>query len=133
MVKIRLHGTAEEISQAISVIKENFNILNKSDAYADRGESRYSRVYIDAEVKDESSKTIEEFKKLLERQKDLIVSKNIDRTYGCAFMLATGFFGETPINLAQVENIICDFAVRNTAAKLDDYINAIFTSRENQK
>lgn len=57
MVKIRLHGTAEEISRAISVIKENFNVLNKSDAYADRGESRYSRVYIDAELKE--SKTLQ--------------------------------------------------------------------------
>lgn len=51
MIKIRLHGTAEEVRHATREIKERFDVLNVSEPYADRGESVYSRVYIDAETK----------------------------------------------------------------------------------
>ena len=51
MIKIRLHGLPDEISAAKEVIKQNFRILSESDPYADRGESKYIRVYIDAEKK----------------------------------------------------------------------------------
>ena len=51
MIKIRLHGTAAEIMTATKAIKEQFNVFNETEPYADRGKSLYSRVYIDAEPK----------------------------------------------------------------------------------
>lgn len=54
MIKIRLHGTAEEIKNATEVIRAVFKILSQSDLYQDRGRSLYSRCYIEAEVKNKS-------------------------------------------------------------------------------
>ena len=51
MIKIRLHGTLEEIELAISLIHSQFNILSESAPYADRGKSVYYRCYLDCEVK----------------------------------------------------------------------------------
>lgn len=47
MIKIRLHGEPSEIETAINAIEQNFEILSKSGMYADRGASKYSRVYLD--------------------------------------------------------------------------------------
>ena len=131
MIKIRLHGEKQEIEKVSKAIKEQFNVLNVSGLYKDRGESVYYRGYIDAEIKEQSPEIIDEFKKLLEKSKSLIVSKSIDQTYSACFMLATGFFRDTPINLEQIEKIICDFAVMNTAKKLDEeFLNAILKAKK---
>lgn len=54
MIKIRLHGTPEEIAQAKEVISEAFIIQSISANYPDRGASVYCRSYIDAVIKDPS-------------------------------------------------------------------------------
>lgn len=51
MVKIRLHGTLEEIEIATSFIRSQFDVLSESEPYADRGKSVYYRTYLDCEVK----------------------------------------------------------------------------------
>lgn len=51
MIKIRLHGTQEEINRAKLVISENFIILSISESYPDRGASVYCRVYMDCAIK----------------------------------------------------------------------------------
>lgn len=50
MIKIRLHGEPSEIETAINVIKKNFEILSTSGMYADRGASKYSRVYLECKM-----------------------------------------------------------------------------------
>ncbi len=52
MIKIRLHGTKDEIDNALTQLKTlpSIKILSESEPYADRGNSAYSRVYVDAEV-----------------------------------------------------------------------------------
>ncbi len=53
MIKIRLHGTKDEIDNALAQLKmlPSIKILSESEPYADdRGNSAYSRVYVDAEV-----------------------------------------------------------------------------------
>lgn len=57
MIKIRLHGEKQEIEKVSKAIKEQFNVLNVSHLYKDRGESVYYRAYIDAELKE--SKTLQ--------------------------------------------------------------------------
>ena len=52
MIKIRLHGERAEINAAIETIRQNFEILSKSDIYADRGESKYYRAYLDCRLLD---------------------------------------------------------------------------------
>lgn len=54
MVKVRLHGTIEELERLKAVLKDTpeLTILNCSEPYKDRGESMYYRYYIDVEVKD---------------------------------------------------------------------------------
>ena len=56
MIKLRLHGTKEEIVKAKELYKtleeENLiEILSISSLYADRGASKYYRVYIDINIK----------------------------------------------------------------------------------
>ena len=51
MIKIRLHGTLEEIEVATSFIRSQFDVLSESTPYADRGKSVYYRTYLDCEVK----------------------------------------------------------------------------------
>ncbi len=55
MIKIRLHGTAQEIKEAIKEINIVFKVLSQSSLYSDRGQSLYSRCYLEAETKDISS------------------------------------------------------------------------------
>ena len=55
-MKIRLHGVPEEISKFTKLFKSledagTINILQQSDAYADRGTSKYCRVYMDVSLK----------------------------------------------------------------------------------
>ena len=53
MIKIRLHGVEEEISEYLNKIKKDkdVKILSESSLYADRGKSEYKRLYLDVEVK----------------------------------------------------------------------------------
>ena len=57
MIKIRLHGTVEEITPALETIAKNFRVLSISKAYTDRGASVYVRVYLDVEELPEFTKT----------------------------------------------------------------------------
>ena len=50
MVKIRLHGTPEEVDNALSILRTQFEILAESEPYADCGKSQYVRVYVDVKV-----------------------------------------------------------------------------------
>ena len=52
MIKIRLHGPKDEIDNALTQLKmlPSIKILSESEPYADRGNSEYSRVYVDAEI-----------------------------------------------------------------------------------
>ena len=52
MIKLRLHGVKEEISEYLEKIHkdENIKILSESDFYKDRGKSSYSRLYLDIEI-----------------------------------------------------------------------------------
>lgn len=56
MIKVRLHGTKEEIESAKTLYTRLeqeglIEILTMSDLYADRGVSKYYRVYMDMEIK----------------------------------------------------------------------------------
>lgn len=111
MIKIRLHGTAAEVSAASKVIKERFNVLNCSEPYADRGESLYSRVYIDAETKT-ADKTLDGFRQELEKF-ELLKGENIYEAYGNVFMFATAYFKDQPVNLSKIEEIAAEYALKN--------------------
>lgn len=51
MVKIRIHGSPEEVAKATEKLKEmpGTKILSESDNYPDRGKSTYVRRYIDVD------------------------------------------------------------------------------------
>lgn len=53
MVKIRLHGTLDEIEKAVAVLQESFEILQESTPYKDKGKSQYYRCYLDCKRKGE--------------------------------------------------------------------------------
>lgn len=52
MTKIRVGGTLEEIEKALEIIRDQFEILNESKPYSDRGKSKYYRVYLECEQKE---------------------------------------------------------------------------------
>lgn len=56
MVKIRLHGTEEECQRVSDTLAEQLEILSISEPYPDRGQSKYVRVYIDAELRAKEQK-----------------------------------------------------------------------------
>ncbi|MBQ8749659.1 MAG: hypothetical protein IJZ29_04265 [Clostridia bacterium] len=65
MIKIRLHGTPEEIDNARTYFSKleklgEIEILNLSGIYADRGASKYARLYMDAEVNEETNSILDE-------------------------------------------------------------------------
>lgn len=47
MIKIRLHGLPEDVEVAKAKLKEMFNVNSCSGNYADRGESKYVRAYLE--------------------------------------------------------------------------------------
>lgn len=54
MVKVRLHGTPEEVKKFadfLESLSSNVKVLQRSEDYADRGKSCYVRVYMDVEHK----------------------------------------------------------------------------------
>lgn len=48
-VKVRLHGTPEEVKKFAEWLEKQprLRVLSVSDSYPDRGKSQYNRVYID--------------------------------------------------------------------------------------
>ncbi len=51
MVKIRLEGVLEEVEKAVPKLQKSFRILNVTDPYQNRNQSKYVRVYVDVELK----------------------------------------------------------------------------------
>jgi len=49
MLKVRLHGFKEEIEEFKDKLAEDYNLLNVSNIYEDKGDSKYSRLYIELE------------------------------------------------------------------------------------
>ena len=55
-MKIRLHGVPEQIDKFVEIFEklessDVISILQKSNIYSDRGMSKYSRMYLDVELK----------------------------------------------------------------------------------
>ena len=46
-MKIRLHGTLDEVMEATEKIKSMFKVVSVSSPYKDRGESELYRIYIE--------------------------------------------------------------------------------------
>lgn len=51
MVKIRLQGLPEEVAAIADALEATGCVLERSEPYANRGSSRYVRVYIEAEAR----------------------------------------------------------------------------------
>ena len=53
-MKLRLHSTKEENEKFIQLLRNttDIDILSQSTPYADRGKSKYERVYLDVAVKE---------------------------------------------------------------------------------
>ena len=55
MIKVRLHGTPEEVKQFADYLESLspcVRVFARSEGYADRGKSSYIRVYMDIEYKE---------------------------------------------------------------------------------
>ena len=50
MLKIRGQGLPEEVREFADALERTGRVLERSEPYSNRGESRYVRVYIDAEA-----------------------------------------------------------------------------------
>lgn len=59
MVKIRLQGLPEEVAAIADALERTGCVLERSEPYANRGNSRYVRVYIDAEARPAAGAGIE--------------------------------------------------------------------------
>lgn len=53
MIKLRLHGTPEEVKRVSDYLEtlSDIKVLQRSEAYADRNKSVYVRVYFDIELR----------------------------------------------------------------------------------
>lgn len=51
MVKIRLQGLPNEVAAVADALEATGCVLERSEPYANRGSSRYVRVYIEAEAR----------------------------------------------------------------------------------
>lgn len=56
MLKIRItyadnNKGNEELTEAINILNKQFDVLNQSRAYAGRGNSIYSNIYVDVDIK----------------------------------------------------------------------------------
>ena len=49
MVRIRLHGTWDEVKKSQKQIEKVFHVLSASEPNRDRGKTEYWRVYMDCE------------------------------------------------------------------------------------
>lgn len=52
MVKIRLHGLPDEVSDVLEQLRPVLNVFCISPMYADKGNSEYYRQYVDVAVDD---------------------------------------------------------------------------------
>lgn len=52
MIKVRIHGTKEELARFLEWLKDknDVKVLSCSSPYADRGASVYKRVYLDVQI-----------------------------------------------------------------------------------
>ncbi|MDY6367570.1 MAG: hypothetical protein SPL13_03525 [Clostridia bacterium] len=50
MLKVRIQGILPEIVEALEIVQRDFNVLNISETYSNRGASVYERVYVDVEL-----------------------------------------------------------------------------------
>lgn len=64
MIKARLHGLPNEILKFKKILEEKFDLLNESQVYQDRGESKYWRLYVDLEEYKQPEASINEAVKL---------------------------------------------------------------------
>lgn len=46
MIKIRIQGLPDEISALIEDMKRHYDVLEVSDEYKNRGDSKFVRVYV---------------------------------------------------------------------------------------
>lgn len=70
MVKIRIWGLPEEVDKAIEKIVEGFEVLSASETCHDRGNSKYVRVYLEANIGQSTDQiTAEELKSAHEQSK----------------------------------------------------------------
>jgi hypothetical protein len=46
MVKIRLHGLLNDVKLIAENMKLNYNVVDVSEPYKDRGESKFYRIYV---------------------------------------------------------------------------------------
>lgn len=49
MIKVRVEGTKEELEEFLAGFRPGYKILNESAPYANRGASKYVRIYLDVE------------------------------------------------------------------------------------
>ncbi len=56
MIRVRLHGTPDEVKKLVDFMESlpAVRVLQRSEAYADRGKSVYERVYMDVELNDKA-------------------------------------------------------------------------------
>ena len=52
MLKIRLQGTLKDIQWFRHILEKHKDVLEVSDAYANKGTSKYFRVYVEVEEKE---------------------------------------------------------------------------------
>ena len=58
MIKIRLHGLPEDINEAKKIIDNEFDVVASSGNYADRGQSKLVRCYLEAQIPSQTSDAI---------------------------------------------------------------------------
>lgn len=58
MIKIRVSGLPEEVADFANALEATGCVLERSGNYKNRGDSRYVRVYIEAEVPRRDSATL---------------------------------------------------------------------------
>lgn len=46
MIKMRLQGLPDEIEKLVEDLKTKYDVLEVSDSYANRGDSKFVRVYV---------------------------------------------------------------------------------------
>ena len=46
MIKMRLQGLPDEVSKLVEDLKEKYTVLEVSDEYQNRGDSKFVRVYV---------------------------------------------------------------------------------------
>ena len=64
MVKVRLHGTPEEIKRFADYLEalQRIQVNQRSELYPDRGKSVYQRVYLDVELNESAEEIIKRLK-----------------------------------------------------------------------